>query len=202
MDRGELRPETDDVATPISDIDSSIQLVSDLHDVQLLMSLDDDRRAIEDIRADLGISEKIERTTSFKPRSKFTPAHTHSNIELFAKRVSLDLHHTLNTRIYNWRQVNNLLTTERAALRNLKNDQSIVIREADKGGRPVLSLPASGTYLVPRDRSLFDLCCGSWIAAEFFGIRDQRPALNTRALLRPFRPLFNQPPHTLLPHGR
>ncbi|KAJ1182374.1 hypothetical protein NDU88_007566 [Pleurodeles waltl] len=56
------------------------------------LSMNDSEIDIENIRTDLGIMEDVNITSGLRPRSKFIPTVAHSNIDLFADKVSSDLY--------------------------------------------------------------------------------------------------------------
>ena len=71
---------------------------------------------------------------SFRPKSKFNPRHKDEAIEAFLSMLEGEIM-KLSANGCNF---SNLGTDGRAALRNLKADHSIVIKEADKGSEVVV----------------------------------------------------------------
>ena len=70
----------------------------------------------------------------FSPKSKFNPRHKDEAIEVFLSRLEGEIMKISA----NGCNFSNLGTDERAALKNLKADRSIVIKEADKGSGVVV----------------------------------------------------------------
>ena len=69
----------------------------------------------------------------FRPKSTFNPKGKDAAIEIYLSRLEEEIL-SLDTKL----QYNNLTREERQALRNLQNDHSIVIKEADKGSGVVI----------------------------------------------------------------
>ena len=72
---------------------------------------------------------------SFRPKSKFNPSNTDAAIELYLSQTEEKLLSLTEIKLTYY----NLTRAEQEAMYNLKNDQSIVIKEADKGSAVVIS---------------------------------------------------------------
>ena len=70
----------------------------------------------------------------FWPKSKFNPSKTDAAIELYPSHIEEKLLSCTEIK----HSYYNLTREERQAMYNLKNDQSIVIKEADKGSAVVI----------------------------------------------------------------
>ena len=70
----------------------------------------------------------------FLPKSKFNPSKTDAAIELYLIQIEEKLLSCTEIK----HSYYNLTREERQAMYNLKNDQSIVIKEADKGSAVVI----------------------------------------------------------------
>ena len=70
----------------------------------------------------------------FRPKSKFNPSKTDAAIELYLSHIEEKLLSCTEIK----HSCYNLTREERLAMYNLKNDQSIVIKEADKGSAVVI----------------------------------------------------------------
>ena len=68
------------------------------------------------------------------PKSKFNPSNTDAAIELYLSQTEEKLLSLTEIRLTYY----NLTRAEQEAMYNLKNDQSIVIKEADKGSAVVI----------------------------------------------------------------
>ena len=71
---------------------------------------------------------------SFRPKSKFNPSNTDAAIELYLSQTEEKLLSCTEIKLTYY----NLTRAEQEAMYNLKNDQSIVIKEADKGSAEVI----------------------------------------------------------------
>ena len=71
---------------------------------------------------------------SFRPKSKFNPSNTDAAIELYLSQTEEKLLSCTEIKLTYY----NLTRAEQEAMYNLKNDQSIVIKEADKGSAVVI----------------------------------------------------------------
>jgi len=69
----------------------------------------------------------------FRPKSKFNPKGNDAAIEIYLSRLEEEIN-SIDTKL----GYNNLTREERGALKDLRNDQSIVIKEADKGSGVVV----------------------------------------------------------------
>ena len=69
----------------------------------------------------------------FRPKSKFNPKGKDAAIEIYLSRLEEEILN-IDTNL----DYNNLTRDERNALKQLKNDHSIVIKEADKGSGVVV----------------------------------------------------------------
>ena len=78
--------------------------------------------------------ERIFDPNPFRPKSKFNLSKTHAAIELYLSHIELKLLSCTEIK----HSYYNLNRTERQAMYGLKNDQSIVIKEADKGSAVVI----------------------------------------------------------------
>ena len=70
----------------------------------------------------------------FRPKSKFNPSKTDGAIELYLNHIEDELLSCTEIK----HSYYNLTREERQAIYNLKNDQSFVIKEADKGSAVVI----------------------------------------------------------------
>lgn len=87
----------------------------------------------------------------FRPKSQFTPCIQNEDIMAFEKLVMRDVEVLENKGYY---QGHNLSVKESKALNDLANDQSIVIKSADKGGAIVIMDRAD--YVEEANRQLQD----------------------------------------------
>ncbi|XP_068099729.1 uncharacterized protein [Hyperolius riggenbachi] len=79
-------------------------------------------------------SQSLEQSTKFKLKSSFTPPGTFPSIETYIKSVKFDIQR--NQQMIPTR--NNLTRRERTCLQDLKNNDRIIIKPADKGGAVVI----------------------------------------------------------------
>ena len=70
----------------------------------------------------------------FRPKSKFSPSKTEAAIELYVSHIEEKLFSCIKIKHCFY----NLTREERQAMYNLENDQSIVVKEADKGSAVVI----------------------------------------------------------------
>ncbi|XP_069493755.1 uncharacterized protein [Ambystoma mexicanum] len=90
------------------------------------------------LQQELGIHQHNFEMMEHKPRSKFVPAITDATvIDTFYQAVIQDIHKQIDRSQFQSTK-SNLTLSEKTALKNLAEDTSIVIKEADKGGNIVI----------------------------------------------------------------
>ena len=103
-------------------------------------------------------SEEFSEHPSFRPRSKFNPRNKDAAIELYISKLEEEIM-KISANGQNFR---NISREEYLASKNLKSDQSIVIKEADKGSGVVVW--DRGDYIREAQGQLGILkCLGNWM---------------------------------------
>lgn len=109
----------------------------------------------DDTRSRENSAPMLPATTRFKKKSMFTPPkHRNSSLETYCRLVDNDVK-TLLKKKKEYKVFNNLSKEERNAIMDLKKDNKIVVRSADKGGAVVLQNAVD--YEMEISRQLNDL---------------------------------------------
>ncbi|XP_078502402.1 uncharacterized protein LOC144756435 [Lissotriton helveticus] len=114
--------------------------LSELEDVHLLMTLSGEMDlTVDDVASLCEIETNYQCTSGLRSKSKFIPhGSQYTAIDLFMEKTLHEFFKLQDNYTLNHHYKDNLSRLERLALSNLKQDPSIIIREADKGGNIVV----------------------------------------------------------------